>query len=128
MTTNQTSMIGPNMPPSQEVPLRWTMNKKTRIATVSGTTSAVHLRGVDLDAFDCAEHGNGRRYGAVAVKQGRPEQTDDDQDCAPPALLGATWTDQGEQRQDAALAMIVGAHDQNCIFDGNDDDQRPEDQ
>src|SRR5271157_3602031 len=30
--------------------------------------------------------------------------------------------DQGEQRQDAALAMIVGAHDQNCIFDGNDDD------
>ncbi len=36
--------------------------------------------------------------------------------------------DQGEQRQDAALAMIVGAHDQKCIFDGNDDDQRPEDQ
>ena len=37
-------------------------------------------------------------------------------------------TDQGEKRQDATLAVIVGAHDQDRILDGNDDDQRPEDQ
>jgi hypothetical protein len=30
--------------------------------------------------------------------------------------------------QDAAFAVVVGAHDEQAIFDGNGDDQRPEDQ
>jgi hypothetical protein len=38
MTMNQIIMTGPNMPPIQEVPLRWIANKATRITTVSGTT------------------------------------------------------------------------------------------
>jgi hypothetical protein len=37
MAMNQTSITGPKMPPMNEVPLRWTTNSKTRIATVSGT-------------------------------------------------------------------------------------------
>ena len=28
----------------------------------------------------------------------------------------------------AALAVVVGAHDEQRVFDGDDDDQRPEDQ
>ena len=32
------------------------------------------------------------------------------------------------QRQQAALAAIVGAHDDDDVFDGHDQDQRPEDQ
>ena len=65
---------------------------------------------------------------AVAVEQGRPDEADHDHDRAPPALLGAARADQSEQRQDAALAVVVGAHDQDRVFDGDDDDQRPEDQ
>src|SRR5271165_4551940 len=32
----------------------------------------------------------------------------------------------GEQREDAALALVVGTHDQEDVFDGDDDDQCPE--
>jgi hypothetical protein len=39
MATNQTSMIGPNMPPIHAVPFRWMMNNITRIAAVNGTTA-----------------------------------------------------------------------------------------
>ncbi len=39
ITANQTSMTGPNMPPIQDVPLRWTANSTTRITTVNGTTN-----------------------------------------------------------------------------------------
>ena len=33
-----------------------------------------------------------------------------------------------QKRHDTALAMIVGAHDEDGIFDGDDHDQGPEDQ
>ena len=80
-----------------------------------------HLGGVDLDALDRAQDGNGRRDSAVAVEQGRPDKADHDHDRTPPALLGAARADQSEQRQDAALAVIVGPHDQDRVFDGDDD-------
>ena len=35
---------------------------------------------------------------------------------------------QRQQGQDPALALIVGAHDQQHVFDGDDQDQRPHDQ
>ena len=88
----------------------------------------LQMRSVDLDAFDGAEDGNRRRDGAVAIEQGCPHKSDHHHDRTPPALLGAPRTDQREQREDAALPAIVGAHDQDGVFDGNDNDQRPEDQ
>ena len=36
---NQISMIGPNMPPIQDVPLRWMRNSTARMTTVKGTTA-----------------------------------------------------------------------------------------
>src|SRR6476646_8174032 len=66
--------------------------------------------------------------GAVAVEQGRPDKADHHHDRTPSALLGAARADQGEQRQDATLAVVVGPHDQDRVFDGDDDNQRPEDQ
>ena len=38
-TMNQISMTGPNMPPIQDVPLRWMRNNTARMTTVSGTTA-----------------------------------------------------------------------------------------
>jgi hypothetical protein len=46
------------------------------------------MRGVDLDALDRAQHGNGGRDAAIAIEQGRPDETDHNHDRAPPALLG----------------------------------------
>jgi hypothetical protein len=90
--------------------------------------SAIELWRVNLDALNRAENRNGRRDGAVAVKQASPDQPDDDHNGAPPALPGAPRADQCEKGEDAALAVIVGTHDQDRVFDGNDDDQRPENQ
>ena len=38
---NQTSITGPNMPPTNDVPRRWIRNRATRMRTVSGTTAGV---------------------------------------------------------------------------------------
>jgi hypothetical protein len=84
--------------------------------------SAVELRRIDFDAFNCAENRDGRRDGAVAIKQASSDQSNDDHNCAPPALFGTAGADQCQKGKDTALAVVVGAHDQERIFDGNDDD------
>ena len=38
MTTNHSTMIGPNSPPTAPVPNRWTRNSAIRIPSDSGTT------------------------------------------------------------------------------------------
>ena len=45
----------------------------------------------------------------------------------PPAAHPAT-ADQRDQRQDPALAVVVGAHHEQDVGDGDDDRHRPEDQ
>ena len=89
---------------------------------------ASQLGSINLHPLDRAQHRNRRGDGAVAVEQRRPDQADHDHDGAPAVLSGAARADQREQRQNAALAVIVGAHDQDRVFDRDDDDQRPEDQ
>jgi hypothetical protein len=42
--------------------------------------------------------------------------------------LGPVRAGHRHQRQNPAFAVIVSAHDEQAIFDGNADDQRPEDQ
>ena len=55
------------------------MNRTTRMATVSGTTSRRELRRIDLQALDRAQHRDRRRDRAVAVEQRRPDQAEDQQ-------------------------------------------------
>jgi len=88
----------------------------------------LQMRSIDLDAFNGAQNGNRRRDCAVAIKEGGADEPDHHHDCPPPALFGAARADQCEKREDATLSTIVRAHDENGVFDGNDDDQRPEDQ
>ena len=81
-----------------------------------------------VEALDGAEHRDGRRDDAVAVEQRRPEDADHDQ---PRALAFAHDLDgrrQRRQREDAALAAVVGAQDEDAILDRDDEDQRPEDE
>jgi len=45
----------------------------------------------------------------------------------PPRTLPAIYRcRKGQQRENTALALVVGAHDQEDVFDRDDDDQRPE--
>ncbi len=79
----------------------------------------------ELQPFDRAQHRDGRRDHAVAVEQRRADQAEGDKITVAPMPF---CPGQRHQRQNAALAVIVGAHDHQRVFQRNDDDQRPENQ
>jgi hypothetical protein len=83
---------------------------------------------VDLETFDSAEYRDRRRDHPVAVEQRSPDQTDDEQGGTPAPAWCAPRIQQREQGHDAALAVIIGAQDQNCVFERDDQEERPEDQ
>ncbi len=78
-----------------------------------------------LQAFDRREHRDRRRDDRVAEEQRRPAYADDE-DRAAGARIGAAG--KRHQRQRAALALVVGAQNEDHVFDGDDDRQRPDDQ
>ncbi|MCY1173466.1 hypothetical protein D9M73_136260 [compost metagenome] len=80
----------------------------------------------DIDTFERAEHRDGRRDDAVAIEQGRAEQAHDGQDFGGP--FESVGADQRHQGKDSAFPMVVGAHDEQTIFDRNGDDQGPDEQ
>ena len=89
------------------------------------------LRGRHHESFDGTEHRDGRGDHAITVEQCGSEQPHSHHDRAQagagPAGPGF-GKGQGHQRQDAPLALVVRPHDENDVFDRNDEDQRPEDQ
>ena len=79
----------------------------------------------ELQPFDRRQHRDRRRDDRVAVEQrgaGHAEQRHRE-DVAPHDALK-----QRHQRERAALAVVVGAHDQEHVFQRHDDDQRPQHQ
>ena len=128
ITTNHSSITGPKMLPMNAVPLRWTRNRPTRITMLRGTTTGASRGRVDLEAFDRAEHRDCRRDHAVAIEQRGADQADDQQGGAPAAAWCVPDVEQRQQRHNAAFAVIVGAHDQDRVFERDDHDQRPQDQ
>ncbi len=81
-----------------------------------------------VQALDGAQHRDGGRQQAVAVEQGGAQHAQDHVDVAPALGDAGLARYQRHQRQHAALAVIVGAHDHNDVFQGDDDQQRPGDQ
>ena len=81
--------------------------------------------GCDVQPFESAQHRDRRRDDAIAVDQRRSEQPHDDKEAP---TFGPVCAGHRHQCQDTAFAVIVGAHHEQAIFDGNGDDQCPEDQ
>ena len=81
-----------------------------------------------LEAFDGREHRDRRRDQPVAVEQSEAGDGQAQDDRAQAGAVGCGALDQRAQRQHAALATIVGAEDQQHVFDADDQDQRPEDE
>jgi hypothetical protein len=76
-----------------------------------------------LESLDGAQHGDRRRDDAVAVEQGRAEEPEGHE------RRGASRrSQQGEQREDAALATVVGPHDEGEVLDHDDQEECPEHQ
>jgi hypothetical protein len=62
---------------------------------------------------------------AVAEEQASAEDTEDDQRAGVHDLAAL---DEGGQGHDAAVTAVVGAHDEACVLDRDDDHERPEDE
>ena len=82
--------------------------------------------GGDVHAFQGAEHGDRRRDNPVAIDQRGAEQPHGGSYVgASPPIVHA---DQGHEREDAALPVVVGSHDEEAILHRDGDQQSPEDQ
>ncbi len=78
-----------------------------------------------LQALEGRQHGDGGRDGRVAVEQGGARHAEQRDDIA---RLAQCTLGKGHEGEDAALALVVGAQQQQHVFAGDDEDQRPEDQ
>ena len=82
--------------------------------------------GVDLfQSFERGEHGNRRRDHRVAREQGRAGDAEQKRNRR---LLPKGALRQRFEGQDAALALVVGLHQEQHIFRGDDNQQRPDDE
>jgi hypothetical protein len=80
------------------------------------------------DALNRRQHGNGRRDDGVAVEQRGAEHAQDRQHTGQARPVGGQPLHQRQQRQDAALAVVVGAHDEGHVLGRHHQRQRPEQQ
>ena len=93
-----------------------------------GTTNGCQP-GVDGgQALDRRKHGDRRRDHRIAVEERGREHAHQDDPAGPFLLAAERAVDQREQSEAAALALVVGAHDDGDVFQGHDDHHRPEDQ
>ena len=83
--------------------------------------------GGHLQPFHRRKHRDRRRDHPVAEQQAGAGDPDQRQPCAGARAHGDTLG-QDHQGQDAALAAVVGAHDEQDVLDRDDQHQRPEDQ
>ncbi len=77
------------------------------------------------DIFDGAQHGDRGREHAVAVKQCESENRGKPDPGLEPSTQRGRTVCQRSQREHATLAVIVGAHDKNDVFDRDHDHERP---
>ncbi len=113
MVTNHTVMMGPNSLPMRPAPLG--LEREHREEHHDRQRHHIRREGRHrtLDAFKRAQDRDRRRDGAVAIDQRRAQYADRDH-AAAFAMLDA---EERHQRQDAALPVIVGPHDDGDIFD-----------
>ena len=83
---------------------------------------------IELEALHRRKHRDRRGDDAVAVEQRRAHDAEQDQNRNPGAVGDAVGRDQRQQRQDAAFAIVVGAQNEDDVFERDHRHQRPEDQ
>jgi len=69
--------------------------------------------------------GNGGRDHRVAEEEGSANDAENEDKAAP---LSQRLLGENHERQDAAFALIVGAHQDQHVFDGDDENERPDQQ
>ena len=93
-----------------------------------GMTSGCEARLDDGQALDRRQHRDRRRDHRVAVEQRGREHAEHDQAGGPSSCSPRLREISASRAKRAALALVVGAHRDEHIFDRHDQHQRPEDQ
>ncbi len=121
---NQTSVTGPNQRETAPVPTRWMAKRPMMMPTAMGTTK-LWKAGRQGQPFDGREHGNGGRDQRVTEEECGARDGEDEQRLGPSSdgALG-----EGEERERAAFAVVIGAQDQDHVFERDDDEERPEEE
>ena len=81
--------------------------------------------GDDIEAFHRGQNRNGRCDNTIAVKQGDADQASRENNPAGRFILHLSQSQRG-QGDGAPFAAVVGAHDDEHIFDRHDQNQRPD--
>jgi len=81
-----------------------------------------------LEAFDCAEDRNCGSDDSVAVKQRRPDESENDDGLANPRITFSPLVlqDQRKQRENAAFSSVIRSKNEDDVLDADDENQRPQ--
>ena len=127
-TANHTSITGPKSLPTAAVPRRCIKNKPVRRTTRDRNNVGVKKRRRHFQALHRAQHRDGGGNDAVAVKQrGADQARRHDPQVSLMRRVGPAQHQRG-QRQQPALAAVVGPHDDEDVFDHDDQHQGPYDE
>lgn len=88
----------------------------------------VILREVDVDAFHRPQHRHRRRDHRIPEEDRGAEQADQHQAAPQLRLVAHRRRRQRQHGDETAFAVVIGAQDQQHIFEGDDDRHRPEQQ
>jgi hypothetical protein len=108
------------------VPCDWIMNSATRMTTAQGTTKGCSS-GATTSRPSTALSTEIAGVISRRVEEGDADDGEADHECLRSLALGQAQGEGGE-REDAAFAAVVGARDQQDVFDRDDDDESPEHQ
>ncbi len=70
-----------------------------------------------LQAFDGRQHRNGRRDHGIAEEKCRPDDSEQQREAA---ATSSAHVRPAYERQDSALALVVGPHQQKHVFEGDE--------
>ena len=84
----------------------------------------------DFHSFDCSQDRDGRRDDPVTVEETRSSDADGRERLGQTAPVPGLGFGEGkcQQREDPALALVVGPQNVDQVLDGHDQDQSPDDQ
>ena len=124
---NQSAMTGPNRRPTLPVPRHWMTNSPMMIMAEIGSTNS-RSSGAATSRPSTAERTEiaGVSKPSPKNRQAPPMPTRVERPADPCSRRDALG--QRHQREDAALATVVGAHHQQHVLHGDDQHERPEHQ
>ena len=117
-------MTGPKNAATRAVPRRCTANSAIRMTIGERHDVVLERRRHELETFDRRQHRDRRRDHGVAEEHRGADHAEHQHERRAPAERARR---ERRERERAALAVVVGAQQDQHVFERDDDDQRPQD-